>query len=247
MILTTVIIDDELDAIATLSNFIRKYCEEVEVVGKASSLDEGLKLIQIARPTFLLLDIQLQDGTGFDLLEKLLPIETKVIFTTAYEQYAVRAFRYHAIDYLLKPINPEHLIEAIQKIKASSPMSAQRIQYLSTGLLARDLETIALPGIDEYQMIQLKDINWCEADGNYTKVMVEGRQYPIVVTSAIKEYEEILPHELFFRVHQSYLVNLRKVAKYVKTDGGYLLMKNGTTIPVARRKRTAFLQRLKVK
>ena len=244
--MTAIIIDDELDAIDILRSFVKEFCPEVHIVDTAQSIDEALEKVESNNPDFLLLDIQLIDGTGFDLLNRLSQ-EQKVIFTTAYDQYAVKAFRHAAVDYLLKPINPLQLKEAIRKIQKTSILEENRLQQLSQSYYNQKFESITIATAEEYIIIKIEDIMWCEADVNYTKIFLLSQDHPIVVATSLKEYEEMLPDTLFFRSHQSYLVNLSHISKFVKADGGYILMSSGKSIPVSRRKKTEFLRQLGIK
>lgn len=238
-----IIIDDELDAVVILRSFMERYCPEIEVVASAHKIEEAIQKVHEHQPDFLLLDIRLSEGTGFDLLERLTkPIN--VIFTTAYEQYAIRAFRYSAIDYLLKPIDPDLLIEAISKVKNVMPISSSQTTHFSDIYHADSIQTITLPSNDGYKIVEINDILWCEADANYAKITIKALPHPLIVSEPLKTYESLLPNH-FFRVHQSFLINMMHVGEYVRTDGGYVIMKNGIKIPVSRRKKSLFMQKLK--
>ncbi len=238
-----IIIDDELDAITILRSFVKRYCPEVEIVASAQKTADAIQKINVLQPDFLLLDIRLSEGTGFDLLERLAtPI--KVIFTTAYEQYALRAFRYSAIDYLLKPIDPDLLVEAIAKMKNAIPLDSEQTAHFSTIYDSDSIQTITLPSNDGYKIVEINDIIWCEADANYAKITIKDSPHPLVVSEPLKTYENLLPSH-FFRVHQSFLVNMKQIEKYARADGGYVVMKDGKKIPVSRRKKSLFLEKLK--
>ena len=250
--LRAVIIDDETNAREALTNLLRLVCPEVEICGEAKNVDLGIELIKNEKPNIVFLDIQMPGKSGFDLLASFDKVDFGVIFTTAYQEYAIRAFRFSAIDYLLKPIDPDELQAAIEKYKSQiGKVNPEQIQILqeqldtsrSPRLVERqrnDNQRIALPTAEGIHFVQMTEIIQCESLGSYTKFhLVKGPA--IVVSRLLKEYEEILDHYYFFRVHQSNIINLEHIKRYVKGDGGQVWMSDNTEIEVSRRRKEEFL------
>ncbi len=232
-----VIIDDNHQAIEGLSLDLKDYCPEVKIIGTAEGVVSGAKLLRQCTPELLFLDIQLLDGTGFDLLDILPEVPFKVIFTTSSDAFAVQAFRMAAVDYLLKPVQPEQLQEAVSRAKLLLSEQSKQIDLLRDNFQREDrLQRIALHTLDKIHLIQLHQIIRCEAQGNYTTFYLDNGQ-KIMVTKTLKEYDKTLAGLDFLRVHQSHLINLQHIDAFVKTDGGYLLMRDGSKIPVSVRKR----------
>jgi two-component system, LytTR family, response regulator len=250
--LRAVIIDDETNARQALSNLLRLLCPNVTICGEAKNADLGIELIKAERPNLVFLDIQMPGKTGFDLLASFEKADFGVIFTTAYQEYAIKAFRFSAIDYLLKPIDPDELQQAVAKYTAqAATVSPQQLTILQqqlenpmrAGLSQRTRnanQRIALPTAEGLHFVQMTDIIQCESLGSYTKFhLVSGK--PIVVSRLLKEYEEILDNYYFFRVHQSHVVNLEHIKRYVKGDGGQVWMSDNSEIEVSRRRKEEFL------
>lgn len=238
----TVIIDDEAEGRNVVSNVLKNYCPEVEILGEADSVSSGFNLIKKTNPDLVFLDIQMPDGTGFSLLEQINEINFHVVFVTAYEQYAIKAFKYSAIDYLLKPIDPQMLIEAVEKIRRYSPAKIQTAERVINLLENRKtISKIALPTLNGYRFVKAQDIVRCESDNNYTLFYLQTAE-KIVVTHPLKEYETLLRSETFIRVHQSHLINLNYVEQYIKGEGGTAIMSDGSEIEISRRKKEMFLK-----
>lgn len=238
--MNTLIIDDEIKSRNTLNNFLVKYCADLKVLGQADGVQTGLEQIKALQPDLIFLDIEMGDGTGFDLLEKLENKDIKVIFVTAYNEYAIQAFRFSAVDYLLKPINPEELIDAVRKLNSESPAS-QEERYHTLLNNHKKIRKIALPTQEGIEFIPIEKIIRCEADNNYTQFhLLSGKS--ILVSKTLKDFQELLEAQGFFRVHQSHLVNLNYVQKYMKGSGGLVVMEDGSHVDVARRKKEAFLE-----
>jgi len=232
----TVLIDDEKLALDNLSILLSEYCKNIEIIGTANSINDGISLIQSKNPDLVFLDIEMPFGTGFDLLSKLDVINFQVIFVTAYDQYAIQAIKCNALDYILKPIDIDELKKAVSKLDIDSKKD-NRIDSLLTSLKDTSLPSkIALADDGGYTMVAIDNIIRCEASINYTVFHIENSK-SITVSKTLKDFEEILPKDKFIRVHQSHLVNLEKIEKYYKTDGGYVLMSDNETITVSRRKR----------
>ncbi len=239
----TIIIDDEKLAVNYLKNLLNEYCKNIEILGTARSIKEGVELINRTKPDLVFLDIEMPFGTGFDLLSKLDKIDFQVIFVTAYNKYAIQAIKCNALDYILKPIDIDELKKAVSKVDIKDK-SNDRINSLIESVIGKDLPTkIALADDGGYTMVNIDSIIRCESSGYYTIFYIE-KQDNITVSTTLKKYEDILPKDKFIRVHQSHVVNLNKVAKYYKTDGGYLLMSDGSTVSVSRRKREELEKRL---
>jgi two-component system LytT family response regulator len=250
--LRAIIIDDETNAREALTNLLALICPDVEICGEAKNAELGIELIHKVKPNLVFLDIQMPGKTGFDLLASLEKVDFGVIFTTAYQEYAIRAFRFSAIDYLLKPIDPEELEAAVSKFKSQiASVNPQQLQILQEHLdpartlrlvqrTRNDNQRIALPTAEGIHFVQMTDIIQCESLGSYTKFhLVKGPA--IVVSRLLKEYEEILDHYYFFRVHQSNIINLEHIKRYVKGDGGQVWMSDNTEIEVSRRRKDEFL------
>ena len=242
--LTALIVDDEKKSREFLLMLLNDFCPEVEVVGMVSSVSDALLLIEKTQPDVVFLDIQLQSEQGFDLLRRLPKINFEVIFTTAHAEYAIEAIRFSALDYLLKPIDPLELQQAVRKSVGKKNHSLSHLQMqnlLDHFRHARvDLVKIALPTFDGLVFVGIKDIIYLEADSSYTKIVTEHTR-PYTVTKVLKEYESMLTSRNFFRIHNSYIINLDKVERYIKGDGGCVVMQNGTTLDVSKRKKQAFM------
>ncbi|MCH2199509.1 MAG: LytTR family DNA-binding domain-containing protein [Flavobacteriales bacterium] len=236
----TIIVDDEEDARGTLRAFLRMYCPSVELIDEASGVQDGYRKIMAGEPDLVLLDIQMEDGTGFDLLEKVRNPKFQVIFCTAFDEFAIKAFKYSAIDYLLKPIDPDELIESVSKVKNSQESGEQRIDNLLEFKKSGKSDRITLSSQEGFTVVKLENIIRLESDSNYTNFFLTTGER-ILVPKSMKEFEGILPDEQFFRTHQSHIVNMEHVKKYMKEDGGYILMDDGSEVLVARRRKEEFL------
>ncbi len=238
------IIDDEEDARHALRIFLSDYCPTVEIVGEADGVESGYRLIHQEKPHAVLLDIHMKDGTGFDLLDKFQNPRFRVVFTTAYDEFALKAFKYNALDYLLKPVAPEELVRAIAKIEENQIEDfSMKITNLLEMNRSRRFEKIALTSQEGLIFFRLEEIMHIEAEGNYTTLSLSNNKRHVIVRS-LKDFEDLLPNNVFFRTHQSHIINLNFVKKYLKEDGGYALLENGTKVLVARRRKDEFLKRL---
>jgi two-component system LytT family response regulator len=237
----TVIIDDEQGAQITLMKFLQMHCPDVNVVGTADGVEEGLKLIASKKVDLVFLDIKMNDGTGFDLLKRLPKINFNLVFTTAYDEYALKAFKYSAIDYLLKPIDPLELIDAVGKVQQSSNKnSAKSVDSMFELYKENKFDKIAIPSVDEFHFVRISEIIRCEASSNYTIIYL-GTGKKIVAPKTLKEFEELLAPEGFFRVHQSHLINLSHIQQFMKTKNK-IRMGDGSEVEVSRRKKTLFME-----
>lgn len=238
----TVIIDDESKSRQTLKNFISKYAPNIKVTGEAGCVEEGIALIEKERPELVFLDIQMPDGNGFDLLGRISFTDFKLIFCTSYDQYAVKAFRFSAIDYLLKPLDPDIFIAAIRKIRDEKEnLVKEKIDTLKIN--KTNFTRIALHSSEGISLVDINDIIRCESDVNYTKFIIKD-QAGILVSKTLKEFDSLLSDHGFIRVHKSSLVNINHICKYIKGEGGWLIMSDGAEVVVSRRKKEQLLQLL---
>lgn len=243
-----VIVEDEMHSRESLKNLLRDFCPDVEVCGAAGSIEEAVPLIRSTQPGLLFLDIELQNATGFDLLRRLPDMDFEVVFTTAFEQYAIQAIKFSSLDYLLKPIDIDELQEAVAKAreKQGKHQNHAQLEILLANLEARRPSAqsrICLATADGLEFLEVEDILYCEANGSYTTFHLHAAR-KIVVSKNLKEYENLLEGHPFMRVHNSFLINLHQVQRYVRSEGGYILMKNNAQISISPKKREEFLQRM---
>lgn len=240
--LRTIILDDEPQSVALLKHLAANYCPQVEVIGAYTDSIEGLAAIRRDQPDLLFLDIEMPKLNGFEVLNQCYPINFKIIFTTAYNQYAVRAFKYSALDYLLKPISEEDLVAAVNKA-VQSPVLPEIRQYdvlqQFNPLRQTQPQKMVIPTLEGLIFIEITDIVHCDSDGSYTRIWLTGSD-PILVSKSLKEVEEMLHFDFFYRSHHSHLINLQHIKKFIRADGD-VMMSNGRTIPVARSKRQEFI------
>jgi len=242
----SIIIEDEQHSQKTLANFLGKYCTQVELVAIAATVKSAVEEINKHKPDLIFLDIDLPDGTGFEMLTQLPQPWPRIIFVTAYNQYAVKAFQISAIDYILKPVDPELLIKAIEKVQqyAESPESqSKKIAALTENTLTGKLNKMALPTQQGIQLVKIDEIVRFEADGNYTTIFLMNKSKHLV-SKKIKEFEGMLENTYFFRIHQSHIVNLQLIDRYIKGEGGTVILEDGTQLEVARRRKDDFLKRI---
>jgi two-component system, LytTR family, response regulator len=243
----TIIVDDESMSCDVLTKMLKLYCPEISIAGIAHSLENARKLIEAEKPELVFLDIELPDGNSFLLLDELKDIHFKIIFTTAFSQFAVKAFKCSAIDYLLKPLDIDELITAVGKYKqpAETSVYQSQIAQLKENINPerKKLKTIGLATINEIQFVNIEDIVRLEASNNYTCFYM-GNGEKITVSHTIKYYEELLAEQNFLRVHQSHIINLEKVKKYQKGKGGSIIMANGDTIHISPQRKDHLLKAL---
>lgn len=234
-----VIIDDMEAARTALKADLESYCPEIEIVGEAQGVVSGAKLIKDIQPELIFLDIQMPDGSGFDLLEILPEFNFDVIFTTASDAYALKAFKVSAVDYLMKPIDPDDLIEAVKRAKDQNN-SSERLSLLKENM--QGSKKIALNTLEKIQIVNIEDIIRCESSVNYTTFyFLDGSK--LLVTKTLKEFDKMLAEYNFFRVHQSHLINTEFIKEFLKTNGE-LVMKDGTKVPVSTRKKSQVMEML---
>lgn len=237
-----VVVDDEQQGRSIIKQYIARYCPYIEVCGEADSVKNGVAVINEKHPDIVFLDIQMQDGTGFNLLEKVGEKTFKVIFVTSFDQFALKAFKYSASDYLLKPLDPDAFVEAVEKVRGDIETHTKgkddRIEQLLTNI--NSFKKIGLPAGNAIVFVNVDDIIRCESDGNYTTFhLTDGRH--LLVSKSLKVYEELFADRKFLRVHKSHLINARYVDQYINGDGGSVVMSDGSTVEVSRRKKDELL------
>ncbi len=240
------IVDDEPYCCEALVLLLGRYCPQVEVMGCYHSGADALEAIRIQRPQLLFLDIEMPRMNGFELLEKIKDLSFELIFTTSYDQYAIKAIRFSALDYLLKPIDREELQHSIKKVeqRLAFPLP-QQIDILLQKLQnpTHHFHKIAIPTMEGLQMVTVDHIVHCTSDSNYTILTLKNQQR-VIASRTLKEIEELLEEYFFVRVHHSSLVNLNEISKYVKGEGGYLVMSDGSSINVSRSRKEGLLRKL---
>ena len=239
--LKAIIIDDEKTSRTAVRNLLVKYCsDDIIIVNEADGVKDAVLKIGKHKPDVIFLDIQMQDGTGFDLLEALPNIDFSIVFITAYEQYAIKAFKYSAFNYLTKPVDPDDIIDTVNKLKKGSKYQEIK-EKLDVLLKNRNgYEKIALPTQHGLRFVKIKDIVRCRSESNYTRFfLIHNEEF--LVTRTLREYENLLPPEKFIRIHQSHLINLAYVEKYNKGEGGSVIMEDGSEVEVSRRKKESLL------
>jgi two-component system LytT family response regulator len=241
--LTAIIIDDEPKGRLALKQKLVSYCPQVDVIGEAGDGSEGLKLIQKFSPAIVFLDIEMPRMNGFEMLHELKEKNFHLIFTTAYDQYAIKAIKYAAFDYLLKPIDIEELKLSIEKIASTAPTQTEKkLATLQQNLQSKSLSNkIAIPTLEGLLFFNISDIIHLEAQSNYTTIYFSAHP-KLTASRTLKEFEELLPQDIFFRPHHSHLINLNYIKRYIKGDGGQIEMQNGNYVDVARRKKDEFLK-----
>lgn len=241
----TIIIDDEEDARQVLLMAIEKYCPDLQVLAVCQSAQEGLTSIKALQPELVFLDVQMPKMSGFDLLEQLEDITFDTIFVTAYNRYAIKAIRFSALDYLLKPIDVDELVTAVERVKRSHAQKKTRYKSLLKNIKAEGqrMTRLAIPSENELILQDISAIIYCSADGSYTHLHLDGGK-TLTVSKNIKEFENVLPEDNFCRIHHSTLVNVEHVKKYVRGEGGYVILSNGSHLDVSRRKKESLLAML---
>ncbi|MEM9894790.1 MAG: LytTR family DNA-binding domain-containing protein [Bacteroidota bacterium] len=245
--LRSVAIDDELAFLKTIKNIVSlKEHSPIELVGEGRSVKEAISVIQSTEPDLIFLDIRLPDGSGFDVLKAFPDSSFKVIFITAYNEYAIKAFRYSALDYLLKPIHSEVFWDAVKKVEenVSRKDLELQIELLMKNLGTKEKEPsrdkILLKEGENIHLVKVQDIAYCEANGSYTKFFFLGED-PILVCHHLKDYEDVLAENGFIRTHRSYLINKNLIKRFDKSEGGSIYLQDGSQIPVSHRKKEEIL------
>lgn len=240
----TVIIEDETLVRSLIRNLLKENCHDAEVVGEADGVETGLKMILQTHPDLVLLDVKMEDGSGFDLIRQYQGDPFKVIFITAYEEFAIRAIKLSAVDYILKPISPEELKKAIEKtgqlLAADYDMKVRTLLGNINNPSNGD-KKIVLRTQEKYHYINVHDILYCESDSSYTKFFLYDKTM-IMVSRTLKEFEEILAGYGFYRLQKSFLINLRQIKAYEKSDGGCIILSDNSKVPISEKKKEEFLR-----
>ena len=241
----TIVIDDEDKLRKMLIDILKKYCQNIEIIGEAANVTDGVEIVKQLLPDLIFLDINMPDGTGFDLLSQVKDINFKLIFVTAYEEYAVKAIKFSALDYILKPIDFDEVILAIDKARDIINQEAYntKLDSLLSNIESPSKENkkIALNTSSNIYIVNVGDIIRCESDKNYTTFYLDtGKK--LVVSRTIKEFDELLSSYDFFRTHKSHLVNIAYIKQYEKRDGGYIVLKDDSTVPVSLRKKEQLIK-----
>ncbi|RYU95026.1 LytR/AlgR family response regulator transcription factor [Emticicia agri] len=240
-----VLVDDEKDSTETLDILLKNNFPDIRVVGKFNDSLSAIEFLQKNHFDLLFLDIEMPGMNGFDLLQEIQKDDFEVVFVTAYDQFALKAFRYSAFDYLLKPVEIEDLASCIAKYQEEKLQLKSRLEYLQRMIkhTGTSIEKIAVPTSQGFEFIEIKDIIRCESDGNYTRIFLSN-QPVILVSRTLKDFEELLEEMNFVRVHQSHLINLKYLRKYIKSEGGYIEMQDGTQITVSRSRKDELINKL---
>lgn len=239
-----VIVEDEENSRNLLEKLLGRYCSDVEIAGTAGSVDEAIRLIRQHNPDLIFLDVVINGGTGFDVLNQLDQNVPGVIFTTGYDQYAIKAIKYSALDYLSKPIDFEELIDAVKKFKAYNPVwSDERQEALKQNLPVRkNFESLIIPSIKGFKLYNINDILWIRSEGSYSTFKIKNEQ--VVASKPIGHFEEILPDGRFFRIHNRIIVNIQYIKEYLKGKGGSVILMNGEELDVSERRKEGLLKLL---
>ncbi|MBK9255549.1 MAG: response regulator transcription factor [Saprospiraceae bacterium] len=242
----TIIIEDEIASQELLSNIITDYCPDLRLKGVASGIEDGIELIKANNPDLVFLDIQIGNDTGFDLLDLIDEIDFKVIITTAHEEYALKAFKYEAIDYILKPYTPKDVVKSVQRIREllSENSAFQQLEkVIKNSLLHKETDKITIPTVDGLTVYKLENITRIEGNGAYCKLFSTDSK-ALLISKSLRQLEAMLPENQFYRIHDSHIINLLHVREFRKEDGGIIILENDEQVPVSRRKKQEFLERM---
>ena len=238
--ITALIVDDEEKNHESLSKLLKEYCPQVEVIGRAFSVDEALAFLSSKKPQIVFLDVEMPSGTGFDLLRKVEPINFKIIFVTAHAHYAIKAIRFSAVDYILKPIDTDDLIQAVEKVSGElNEGHSTKYNSLYENLNSSSTYKLAIPVKDGYAFLLPEEIIRLHADGSYTHIHTAAEKF--TGTKNIKEYEDLLSEHGFFRSHNSHLINLKHVKRFSRLDGYFVHMSDNSVAEISRRKKEEFI------
>ena len=249
--ITAILIDDDSNLRNGMKSLLSRYAPQIHIIGEADSVESGTALLLQNPPQVLFLDIHLGDGSGFDLLEEVNKkgkLNSQIVFITAHEQYAIKAFRFSALDFLLKPVDPEELEKVIGKLKnvIDKNDNVAHIDLLLENIRKKvdNFKRIALSNSDGIHLFEVSDIIRCESEDNYTKFYIKNNK-PILISRTLKEYEDLLTEHGFERIHQSHLINLAYLKSYIKKDGGYVVMADNSNLPISQRKKDRLQELLK--
>jgi two-component system, LytTR family, response regulator len=241
--MTVIIVDDEKHCREVLRHLLQKYCSEVKIIADCSSGTEALAALEKELPDILFLDIEMPVMNGFDLLEKFKHINFEIVFTTAYNEYAIKAIKHSALDYLLKPLDKDELILAVQRAKTHKAFAAsQRVEDLLQILkIKKQTKHFAVPTLEGLIMVDAETIAYCESEGAYCKIYFINSDQPLIISKPLKEVNIALTSQDFCRIHNSYLINTLYVQSYLRGEGGEVVLKNGIHLPVSRTRKQEFL------
>ena len=250
--ITALLIDDDQHLRQGMKSLLERHAPEIRIIGEAESVKTGIEAIENWKPQVVFLDIHLNDGTGYDIIEEVAKkngkLNSHIVFITAHEQYALKAFKFSALDYLLKPVDPEELKKSVVKIKEvlEKNTSFDHIDLLLENIRKKvdHFKRIALSTADGIHLFEISDIIRCESQDNYTQFFIKNHK-PLLISKTLKEYEELLMEHGFERIHQSHLINLSYLKSYIKTDGGYVIMGDNSKLPIAQRKKERLQELIK--
>ncbi|QGY44004.1 response regulator [Maribellus comscasis] len=247
MKIKSIIVDDEKNGRENLAGILNQYCPEIELLGQADSAESGISLIRKCNPELVFLDIEMPKADGFQLLEHFKDFHFEVIFVTAFDNYAIKAIRFSATDYILKPININELKAAVETVAARirQKMENQRMKELVYNISQPQNPRIGLPTGDRIEFVEVEKIIRCQGEGNYTHIYFKESRH-LFVAKTLVEFEDLLKEYSFLRVHKTHLVNLKHVVSYLKNDGGILQLTNGDSISISRRRKETVLQEMKI-
>ncbi len=240
-----IIIDDEPNAVGLLALRLSQHCSQVEVIASCTNSHKGIQAILDHQPDVVFLDIEMPQLNGFQILEAVAGVPFSLVFVTAYDKFALKAFRYSAVDYLLKPIDTQELIQAVKRVEKQQKTAPEQLEYLKqqfSSPLKTFPDRIALPYQNGVAFVDIKNILYCESDDNYTKFHLSEGQHHLA-TKSLREIQELLEERDFLRVHRQYLINLNHIKKFVKGEGSYVVMSNQQTIPVSRAQKDRLMER----
>ncbi|RRA99845.1 LytR/AlgR family response regulator transcription factor [Larkinella rosea] len=243
--MTAIIVDDEKHCRDVLALLLQRFCPQVQLLASCVDGTEGYQAIEMHHPDLVFLDIEMPGMSGFDMLEACRFTKFDVIFTTAYNEYAIKAIRHNALDYILKPIDKDELVQAVQKAEQErlTRVPAKVESFVDYLHRQKTGDRIALPTLEGLQIINSEEIYYCESDGGYTRFFLTNGKV-VLISKTLKEVEDVLETKGFCRVHHGYLINLRYVQRYIRGDGGEVIMENNKNIPVSRNKKQEFLNLL---
>ncbi|RMB60942.1 DNA-binding response regulator [Dokdonia sinensis] len=250
--LSAVLVDDEPNNIELLSHFLKKYCPRVEVIGQADTKEDAIAIIPQLEPDLLFMDIVLDEGTGFDVLESIDTTNMQIIFVTAFDEFAIKAFKYNAVDFVLKPVEIEALILAVnhaaERVENNQFIEEKRLSALVEAMTTEKLnqDFIAIPTVNKIEFIKTNTITYCRSDGKYTEFHLKDKR-KVVSSKNLGEYEQLLDDKVFFRIHNSYIVNLNYVQNINKSAGNYVELGDHISLPIAKRRQESLARFLRLK
>ncbi|MDI9310700.1 MAG: LytTR family DNA-binding domain-containing protein [Limnohabitans sp.] len=247
-----VIVDDEIAGAEVLEYLVKQYCPDIEIISIQHSVDSAIDTIKKVQPDLVFLDIEMPTGTGFDVIKNTSELNYVTIFITAYENYAIKAFKTNALDYLLKPIDIEELVNAVEKVRKKINNSKSSISNDLEEVIINSLnknnnsnKRLAVSTFDGVIMLDTNDVIYLEADSNYTNVYMKDNK-KMLISKTLKYFEDSLPNSSFFRVHKTFIINISAIVKYLNSDGGYIILSNNAKIPISRSKKNELMQKLNV-